>query len=115
MITHKKVTFTLMDMDIKRVIDLVNRLEITKSSIIKDCLLKSFGWFEEELMDNDGKPLSETYSYPKKYPNTKPITVTLPFEVVDRLDYYSKKLGVKKSHLVMCGIEVELGYWVIYT
>jgi len=69
-------------------------------------LLNSFGVFESELVEYGKNHFENT---PKKYPNTIPITITLPFEVVERLDYYSDKLGVKKSHLVMSSVEIGLG------
>ena len=104
--THKKCTFTLkestlIDIDIMKLMELVGGTDVSKFSIINDCLLKSFGLFESELVEY-GK--SHFKGSPKKYFNTKPITVTLPFEIVDSLDFYSKKLGIKKSHLVMIGI-----------
>jgi hypothetical protein len=67
--------------------------------------LKSFEVFENELVKYGGKI---TDKIPKKYFNTIPKTYTLPIEVVDRLNYYSNVLGVKKSHLVMSSIEIEL-------
>jgi len=109
MITHKKATYTLTIATLLKIDDLIELggLKITKSSLIKDCLLENFGLFEKELMDNCGIPLSKTYNFPKKFYNTQPITITLPFEVVERLNYFSKKLGIKKSHLVMCSIDLH--------
>ena len=107
---HKKVTFTqtektILTMDIEMLMKSVEEGRVTKSSIIKDCLIKSFGLFEEELKKY-GKDTFKNIL--KKYPNTKPKTYTLPIEVVERLDYYSQNLGIKKSHLVMISIEVGL-------
>ena len=109
MITHKKATYTLTIGTLLKIDDLIELggLKITKSSLIKDCLLENFELFEKELIDNGGIPLSMTYSFPKKFSNTQPITITLPFEVVERLNYFSKKLGIKKSHLVMCSIDLH--------
>lgn len=106
--THKKVTYTLTIDTLLKIDDFVELggLKITKSSLIKDCLLENFGLFEKELVDNGGIPLSKTYNFPKKFSNTQPITITLPFEVVERLDYFSKELGIKKSHLVMCSVDL---------
>ena len=110
--THKKVTYRLsenqlLEIDILMLMKSVKPKNgiTTKSSIIKDCLLNSFGLFERELVENGGKPLS---GFPKKFSDSIPITITLPFEVVDELDYYSTKLGIKKSHLVRCSIDVVL-------
>ena len=112
MITHKKVCYRLsenqlLEIDIVMLMKSVepNRVRTTKSSIIKNCLLASFGLFEKELVESAGKQLS---GVPKKLSNSIPITITLPFEVVDKLDYYSSKLGVKKSHLVRCSIDIVL-------
>jgi len=104
--THKKCTFTLkestlLEIDIIKLMESVDGVVVTKSSLIKDCLLKSFGFFESELVEYGKSHFKDS---PKKYFNTKPITVTLPFEVVDRLDYYSQQLGIKKSHLVMSSV-----------
>ncbi len=109
MITHKKITITLTIGTLLKIDDLLDLdgLKITKSSLIKDCLVESFGLFEKELMDNCRIPLSKTYNFPKKFSNTQPITITLPFEVVERLNYFSKKLGIKKSHLVMCSVDLH--------
>jgi len=38
---------------------------------------------------------------------TKPFTVTLPIEVIEKLEYYSERLGMKKSHLVMCSLLLD--------
>jgi len=107
--THKKITITLTINTLLKIDDLVelDGLKITKSSLIKDCLLESFELFEKELIDNGGIPLSKTYNFPKKFSNTQPITITLPFKVVEKLDYFSKQLGIKKSHLVMCSIDLH--------
>jgi len=109
--THKKVTYTLQEKTLLEIEIILlmksvesNVVKTTKSSIVKDCLLSSYKLFEQELVENGGLPLSETYNLPNKFSNTQPITITLPFEVVDRLDYFSKKLGIKKSHLVMCSL-----------
>ena len=110
--THKKVTYRLSENQLLE-IDIVMLMKsvepkngiTTKSSIIKNCLLESFGLFENELVESGGKPLS---GVPKKFSNSIPITITLPFEVVDKLDYYSTKLEVKKSHLVRCSIDMVL-------
>ena len=110
--THKKVTYRLSENQLLNIdiILLMNSVELngartTKSSIIKDCLLQSFELFEKELMDNGGKPFEKI---PKKFSDSIPLTITLPFDVVDKLEYYSTKLGVKKSHLVRCGLEIGL-------
>ncbi len=109
---HKKVTYRisenqLLEIDILKLMNSVEpkNTRTTKSSIIKNCLLESFGLFENELVENGGKPFEKI---PKKFSDSIPITITLPFEVVDELDYYSTKLGIKKSHLVGCSIDMVL-------
>ena len=54
---------------------------------------------KEELEEFRGSGNDEFYSN-KKINHTQPITFTLPIEVLERLNYYSTELGVKKSHLV---------------
>ena len=110
--THKKVTYRLSENQLLEIniVKLMKSIELngvktTKSSIIKDCLLNSFGLFEKELVENGGKPFDKI---PKKFSDSIPLTITLPFEVVDELDYYSTKLGIKKSHLVRCSIDMVL-------
>lgn len=108
--THKKVTYTLpKDIIVSIEVELLMKqsvgVEKSKSSIIKDCLLQSFGLFESELVEYGKK---EFENIPKKFPNTIPKTYTLPIEMVERLDYYSKELGIKKSHLILISVEVGL-------
>ena len=100
--THKKVTYTLQEKTLLEIEIIMlmksvesNVVKTTKSSIVKDCLLSSYKLFEQELVDNGGVPLSETYNFPNKFSNTHPITITLPFEVVDKLDYFSRCLIIR--------------------
>lgn len=107
---YKKVTYTLpedtiLEIDIKLLMEQSVGANISKSSIIKDCLLQSFEIFAIELVENDGKPFSDI---PKKYKGTIPVTFTLPIAIEETLSWYSQKLGVKKSHLVMSSVEIGL-------
>jgi len=101
---HKKVTFTLpseiiTEINVKYLKELAVGNHISKSSIIKECLESSFEVFEEDL-----KYWDKNRKFRKKISHTIPKTYTLPFDVVEKLDEYSKRFGVKKSHLVMYGV-----------
>jgi len=107
--THKKVTYTidedtLLQMDIVILMLFGEGKKISKSEYIKNCLINSFDTFEEEIEEENIKILKKLST---NLFGTKPITITLPFEVVEKLEYYSEKLGVKKSHLVMCSILLD--------
>ena len=107
--THKKVTYTideetLLQMDIVILMLFGEGKKVSKSEYIKNCLINSFDTFEEEIEEENIKLLKKLST---NLFGTKPITITLPFEVVEKLEYYSEKLGVKKSHLVMCSILLD--------
>jgi len=111
--THKKVTYTICEDTIIFIDREVwkrfrRRAPMSKSAIVKNCLLQSFKLFESELVKYGKKEFEHT---PKKIADTIPKTYTLPIEVVERLNYYSSMLGVKKSHLVLIAIQVVLDGW----
>ncbi|WP_457747549.1 hypothetical protein [Sulfurimonas sp.] len=110
--THKKVTYTLdedtlLHIDITILILFGEGKMISKSAYIKNCLINSFDIFEKEIEEENIEKLSR---WSKKYEGTKPMTVTLPFEVVEKLDFYSQVLKMKKSHLVMCSVLLNEEY-----
>lgn len=98
-----KVTYTLPKKIIERIhlrllLEMTYNPKITYSQIITNYLEKGFEIMEEELIENNPNSI---YEMSKKFPNTIPKTYTIPIRVNKLLDHYSKKLGVKKSHLVV--------------
>lgn len=105
MIKHKKVTYTLE----KGIIDFIENksdsLGISKSKLISLYIQSGYDLMVDEYYDNGCKPLVDVR---KKRNNTIPKTFTLPIDVESTLSWFSKKLGVKKSHLVMgCIVDFE--------
>jgi predicted DNA-binding protein YlxM (UPF0122 family) len=104
---HKKVTYSLSlevitIINVKYLKELSIGNHISKSSIIRKSIEDSFKVFEEELKNWDTKK-----NYRKRLFNTIPKTFSLPFEIDEKLNYYSKKLKVKKSHLVIYSIILQ--------
>ena len=99
MIKSKKVCYTLD----QKVIDIINELSIvekkSKSKCLADCITRGYGTMLEDYYENDEKPYNYTDMRRK---NTIRTTFTLPIHIVNDLDWFSKKLGMKKSHLVVC-------------
>ena len=98
-----RVTYTLH----RDIIDLINHYSmlwrISKSKLVSLCMEDGFELMEEEKNDEDNINHKS-----KKFRKTIPLTVTLPSDVVERLDYYSKWFKWKKSHLVMISIHYKL-------
>lgn len=98
-----RVTFTLH----RDIIDLINHYSmlwrISKSKLVSLCMEDGFELMEEEKNDEDNINHKS-----KKFRKTIPLTVTLPSDVVEKLDYYSKWFKWKKSHLVMISIHYKL-------
>lgn len=99
---YHKATFTLPP-DLVEVIDFVKKSwNLGKSKTIQVCLENTFPLMQEELDDPD------KVTYQKKFKGTVPITVSIPYSVFERLEYYSNKLDIPKSHLVHVSIKHTL-------
>ena len=99
--TTKRMTFTLPLDDFKIIYEYSERMKLNKSNFISYSIEKcGFPLMEEELEDKKRLDYDTPYKRGKKFHNTHPITVTLPIDVVEKLNFYSKELGIKKSHLV---------------
>ena len=98
-----RVTFTLK----RNSIDLINYYSrfwgYSKSKMVSLCMESGFELMEEER--NDEEVINHKS---KKFRKTIPLTVTLPSDVVEKLDYYSKLFQWKKSHLVFISIHYKL-------
>jgi hypothetical protein len=106
MIKHKKVTYTLE----KGIIDFIEnksiRLGISKSKLISFYIQSGYDLLVDEYYENECKPL---IGVRKKRDNTIPKTFTLPIDVENTLSWFSEKLGLKKSHLVLgCIVDYEI-------
>lgn len=94
--SKKKVCYTLS----KEVIDMIEERYISENMSKSDYLSKciEYGYeMMEEACDEE-----EPYCSTKKSKNTIGKTFNLPMKVIDKLNYFSEKLGVKKSHLACC-------------
>lgn len=105
MLDRKKVCYTLD----QKVIDLIDKKSAlkkkTKSQYLADCIEFSYSMLMGEYKKNGRKPFT---NFEKKRSSTIPKTYILPLSVIKTLDFFSKKLGVKKSHLVVgCVRNVE--------
>ena len=101
---HKKVCYTFE----KSIIDVIenrSRLEnIPKSKILLFYIQSGYEMIYEEFENSDGKPIKTI----RKRKNTIPKNYTLPLDCLEVIDFFSEKLDVKKSHLVMsCVVNFE--------
>lgn len=105
MLDRKKVCYTLD----KKVINLIDKKSAlkkkTKSQYLADCIEYGYSMMMGEYKKNGRKPFTH---FDKKRSSTIPKTYILPLSVIKTLDFFSKKLGVKKSHLVVgCVMNLE--------
>lgn len=100
----KRVTFTLPKSDIRFINTHSIDMKMYKSNFVSLCIEECFPLMEEELEEKRELGYDTPYEFRKKFYNTFPITVTLPIDVVEKLDFYSKEIGIKKSHLVSISI-----------
>ena len=100
----KRVTFTLMKSDIRFINNQSENMKMYKSNFVSLCIENCLPLMEEELNEKRELGYDSPYKVRKKFFDTHPITVTLPIDVVEKLSYYSKEIGIKKSHLVSISI-----------
>ena len=98
MVNHKKVTYTLD----RRVINIIERRaflsDFSQSRWLSNCIQLGFEIMVDDYYDNDKQPLVGA-KHKRRY--TTPKTFTLPIDVINTLSWFSEKLGMKKSHLVV--------------
>jgi len=99
----KRVTFTIH----RDLIDLISKYgvlwELSKSEMVSNSLKCGFEMMEGERNNKDILNRNN-----RNFKHTFPITVTLPLDVVEKLDEYSKWFKIKKSHLVSISIHYKL-------
>lgn len=99
MLNSKKVAYTLD----QKVIEIISKRSIfekkSKSEYLADCIKTGYEMMLEDYQANNESQLNCPI---KRRKNTIRKTFTLPIDVVNELDLFSKKLGMKKSHLVVC-------------
>jgi len=95
-----RVTYTLHP----NIVNIINHFSeyynLSKSKFVSLCIEYGFEFMEEELEEFKGGGYDDFYKGSKKINDTQPTTLTLPKDLLERLNYYSTELGVKKSHLV---------------
>jgi hypothetical protein len=101
----KKVTYTLD----QRIINIIeNRSYLSdqsQSRWLSNCIQLGFQMMVDDYNENDKQPL---VGAKRKRPNTIPKTFTLPMDVITTLNWFSEKLVMKKSHLVIgCVLNFE--------
>lgn len=97
----RKVTYTL-DREIIDHIKFRSRsLNITHSEFVAKSILMGLDMMMDGYNENNQQPIVGVV---RKRPQTIPITLSLPIEIVDALNGFSHILNVKKSHLVRCCI-----------
>jgi hypothetical protein len=103
MIRTKRVAYTLPK-DLIHFIDWYSKWEkLSKSKLVLLCIEEGFELFEDEL--NEGEIIDY---HSKKIKNTIPFTITLPINVIEKLDYFHEKMIIPKSHLVVVSITLLL-------
>lgn len=103
-----RVTYTLKEVDVDIINHYSQLYNLPKSKFVSNCIEYGFGFMEEELEEFKNNDDESLYKRGRKFFDTTPKTFTLPKDVIDRLNYYSKELKVKKSHLV--GVSIYLMY-----
>lgn len=103
---NKRVTYTIPKNLIEFIDDFSEIKKMRKSNFVSMCIESSYKFLDEELEEYKNGFYDELYSNGKKIFDTKPITLSLPLSVVEKLNFYSSELGVKKSHLVFFSIVV---------
>lgn len=95
--THRKVTYRFNQSIIDAIKDRAMIENITRSELLAFYIQQGYALMLEEFEESGGKPIPSI----RKRSNTIPKTYTLPIEVEQTLSWFSHKLDVKKSHLVM--------------
>lgn len=95
-----RVTYTLHPNVVRIINHFSEYYKLSKSKFVSLCIESGFKYMEEELDEFRGGGYDDFYRVSKKINDTQPITLTLPKDVLERLNYYSTELKVKKSHLV---------------
>jgi len=104
----KRVTYTLPKSDIRFINTYSVDMKMNKSNFISLCIEECLPLMEEELEDKKIEGYDTPYMFGKKFHNTFPITITLPIDLVEKIDFYSKEIGIKKSHLVFVSIHLMM-------
>lgn len=104
----KRVTYTLKEVDVDIINHYSKLYNLPKSKFVSLCIEYGFRFMEEELEEFRNNDDESLYIRSRKFSDTTPKTFTLPKDIIDMLNYYSKELKVKKSHLV--GVSIYLMY-----
>jgi len=101
MVNNKKVTYTL-DQNVINIIERRSYISnISQSRWLSNCI-QLVGY---QMMVNDD---DSTLVRERNRPNSIPKTYTLPKDVINILSWFSEKLGIKKSHLIIrCVLNFE--------
>lgn len=91
----KKVAYMLDDRAVATLHEMSIVEKKSTSKILADCIKRGYG----TMLEDDKKPYN--YTTGKRRKNTIRKTFSLPIDIVDELNWFSEKLGMKKSHLVV--------------
>jgi hypothetical protein len=98
MILHKKVTYRLSQTAIRYIENRSLLDDIPKSKVLSMYIKNAFEFFDKEYAE-EGELINKGVKKQMKW--TIPKTFTIPVKLENELTFYSKMLGIKKSHLVI--------------
>lgn len=98
--THK-VTYTLQKEIVKIINYYSDYLSMSKKDFVSLCIEDSFLKLDDELKEfRDGDFESFYDGTSKKYDSVTPQTFSISKDILEKVNYYSFELGLKKSHIV---------------
>lgn len=89
----------LLEMEVMQLMKLTENIKITQSEIIEKELMYSLDIFEAELNE-----FGRIGYKSDNYKNVTEQIFTLPSKVVNKLNFYSRELGISQSLLVLASI-----------
>ena len=102
---NKRVTYSLPlqnHLEICKMIveeQLINRQIVSKSYIVQECLINTFKDWDDEI-DAYNKDKSTIESLPKQMTDNLSFGITLPVDIIQKVEYYATQLKVNKSLIV---------------
>ena len=106
---NKRVTYSLPlqnHLEICKMIveeQLINRQIVSKSYIVQECLINTFKDWDDEI-DAYNKDKSTIESLPKQMTDNLSFGITLPLDIIEKVEYYATQLKVNKSLVVYISV-----------